>query len=138
MRAPLIAFVAALLVLHGLETLSYAQTPAPTAEPASPPPAQAQAPSPEERRAQARALFESGLGHFDRGEWSAALADFLRSREIFPTRSATKNAAVCLRKEARFDEALDMFEELLRAFTDLSARDRAHPLLRAEFTGIAQ
>ncbi|MDB4994190.1 MAG: uncharacterized protein JWM74_1622 [Myxococcaceae bacterium] len=81
--------------------------------------------SPEERRAQARTLFESGLGHFDRGEWSAALADFLRSREIFPTRSATKNAAVCLRKEARFDEALDMFEELLRAFTDLSAGDRA-------------
>jgi hypothetical protein len=74
---------------------------------------------------QARALFESGLVHFDRGEWSAALADFLRSREIFPTRSATMNAAVCLRHEGRFDEALEFLEELLRTYTDLRPGDRA-------------
>src|SRR5207237_152698 len=79
----------------------------------------------DDRREQARALFESGLAHFDRGESSAALADFLRSRELFPTRSATKNAAVCLRKEGRLDEALDMLEELLRAFADLPPADRA-------------
>ncbi len=82
-------------------------------------------PSAEVRRAEARALFDSGLAHFDRGESSAALADFLRSREIFSTRSATKNAAVCLRKEGRFDEALDLFEDLLRSFPDLPAADRA-------------
>ena len=79
----------------------------------------------EEPKDQARALFESGVAHFDRGEWSAALADFLRSREIFPTRSATMNAAVCLRHEGRFDEALDLLEELLRTYPDLSSSERA-------------
>src|SRR5579871_77659 len=77
------------------------------------------------RRDTARALFESGLGHYDRAEWSAALADFLKSREIFPTRTATSNAAVCLRKEGRYDEALDLLEELLRVYADLSPPERA-------------
>ncbi len=79
----------------------------------------------ESKRSEARSLFESGVAHFDRSEWSAALADFLRSRELFPTRSATKNAAVCLRRESRFDEALEMFEALLREFKDLAPADRA-------------
>src|SRR5450432_1080494 len=108
--------------------------PEPPAEPAAPTPAPAPTtppttpttpPTPEDRREQARVLFESGLAHFDRGESSAALADFLRSRDLFPTRSATKNAAVCLRKEGRFDEALDMLEDLLRSFANLPAKDRA-------------
>ncbi|MFO0739501.1 MAG: PEGA domain-containing protein [Labilithrix sp.] len=75
-------------------------------------------------KTEARAFFESGVAHFDRSEWSAALADFLRSRAVFPTRSATKNAAVCLRREGRFDEALEMYEALLREFKDLSPADR--------------
>ena len=75
--------------------------------------------------AQARAAFESGLAHFDRGETSAALADFLRSRELHPTRTATLNAAVCLRKENRFDESLELYEELLRSFPNLDAKERA-------------
>jgi hypothetical protein len=79
----------------------------------------------EDPKETARVLFESGVAHFDRGEWSAALADFLRSKEVFPTRSATKNAAICLRKEGRFDEALDTLEELLRTYADLSPADRA-------------
>jgi hypothetical protein len=84
------------------------------------------APSPsDERHEQARARFEAGLAHFDRAEWSAALGEFLRSREILPTRSATINAAACLRKEARYDEALDLLEELLRTYPDLAAEERA-------------
>jgi hypothetical protein len=74
---------------------------------------------------EARSHFDLGLFHFDRGEWSAALAEFLRARELYPTRSATKNAAICLHKENRFDEALDMFEALERDYPDLSATDRA-------------
>lgn len=89
--------------------------------------ASAQAPDAEvdAKRTQARALFESGIAHFDRGEFSAALADFVRSREILPTRSATKNAGVCLRREGRYDEALEMFEALLREFKDLPPADRS-------------
>jgi hypothetical protein len=78
----------------------------------------------EARKSEAREHFDLGLSHFDRGEWAAALAEFLRAREIFPTRSATKNAAICLRKESRFDEALDMFEALEHDYPDLSQTDR--------------
>lgn len=73
---------------------------------------------------EARSHFEQGIAHFDREEWSAALAEFLRSRELFPTRAATKNAGTCLRKEKRYDEALEMFESLLRDFSDLPAADK--------------
>jgi hypothetical protein len=83
------------------------------------PPAQA-----ETRLAEARRHFDLGVAHFDREEWQAALVEFLRSRELAPSRGNTKNAAICLRKVGRFDEALDMFEALLRDFPDLSATDR--------------
>jgi hypothetical protein len=87
------------------------------------PRAYAQAPD-DEKKSQARTFFESGLAHFDRNEWSAALADFLRSRELYPTRVATINAAVCLRKEGRFDQALELDEEALRS-PDIDAQERA-------------
>lgn len=86
--------------------------------------AQPTAPLDASHRENALAHFKAGLDHFDRQEWSAALAEFLRSRELYPTRAATKNAAVCLRKEGRFDEALDLYEALLRDFPDLPQPDR--------------
>jgi PEGA domain len=73
---------------------------------------------------EARRHFELGVAHFDRGEWQAALVEFLKSRELAATKANTKNAAICLRKVGRFDEALDMFETLLRDFPDLPAADR--------------
>ncbi|HEY8077107.1 MAG TPA: PEGA domain-containing protein, partial [Labilithrix sp.] len=105
-------FVAVALVILAASATAHAQ-------PSSAPPT-----APDPRRELARTLFESGLGHYDRAEWSAALADFLKSREIFPTRTATENAAVCLRKEGRYDEALDLLEELLRTYSDLSPAER--------------
>lgn len=71
----------------------------------------------------ARGHFDLGISHFDREEWAAALVEFLKSRELFPTKGNTKNAAICLRKVGRFDEALDLFEALLRDFSDLSPTD---------------
>jgi hypothetical protein len=56
--------------------------------------------------------------------WAPALAEFLLSRSIFPTRSATNNAAIALRRLNRYDESLDMFETLLREFPTLPADDR--------------
>jgi hypothetical protein len=81
-------------------------------------------PDDESRLAEARRHFELGVAHFDRREWQAALVEFLTSRELATTRGNTKNAAICLRKVGRFDEALDMFEALLRDFPDLPAADR--------------
>lgn len=76
------------------------------------------------KKDEARTHFELGLTHFDSGEWAAALAEFKRSLELFPTRAAAKDAAICLKKEKRYDEALDMFESVARSFPDLSPVDR--------------
>ncbi len=42
----------------------------------------------------------------------------MKSREILPTSTNTFNAAVALRKAKRFDEALEMYEALLKEFPD--------------------
>jgi hypothetical protein len=76
------------------------------------------------RRDGARHHFEQGIAHFDRQEWDAALVEFIASRDLFPTKGNTKNAAICLRKVSRFDEALDMVEALEREFPDLPPEDR--------------
>jgi hypothetical protein len=78
----------------------------------------------ETRKAQAYLHFKAAIEHFDRQEWSAALAEFLASRDLYPTRAATKDAAICMRKEGRFDEAKELYERLLHDFPDLDALER--------------
>jgi hypothetical protein len=73
---------------------------------------------------EARRHFELGIAHFDREEWQAALVEFLQSRKLAVTKANTKNAAICLRKVGRFDEALAMFQSLVRDFPDLPPADR--------------
>lgn len=93
---------------------------------AEPAPAQGEpAPAPDARRAEAFQHFEKGIVLFEEEAWSAALAEFLRSRELYPTRANTKNAAICLRKLHRYDEALDLYEALLAGFANLPEEDRA-------------
>ncbi|MCS6899814.1 MAG: PEGA domain-containing protein [Myxococcales bacterium] len=77
------------------------------------------------RKEEARLHFERGIALSDEESWNAALVEFARSRELFPTRGNTKNLALTLRKLQRFDEALDVYEQLLREFTNLSPQDRA-------------
>jgi hypothetical protein len=77
------------------------------------------------QKAEAKTHFDLGLAHFDRQEWPAALVEFLKSRELYPTRGNTKDAAICLRKVGRFDEALAMYEALVHDFPDLSPEDKA-------------
>ncbi len=110
-----------------------APTPPPAAAPPAAPAAVAPAtkdtgdvaPPTEATKAEARGHFEKGLRLLQEEAWAAALAEFLISREIYPTRAATTNAAVALRKLQRFDEALDMFETLLRDFANVPAGERA-------------
>jgi len=99
--------------------------PASSAAPAAPAGSAAPA-GPEGKKEESRIHFDKGLGLFEEQAWDAALAEFLRSREIYATRAATTNAAVCLRKLHRFDEALDMFEALLKEFPNLPANDKAN------------
>jgi hypothetical protein len=67
-------------------------------------------------KAGARDHFDQGKKLSTEGAWPAALAEFLASRELYATWGNTLGAASALRKLARFDEALDMFEILLRDF----------------------
>lgn len=67
----------------------------------------------------ARARFDKGVQFFRAGDIDAAAAEFIASRELRLSRSATENAAICLRKLARYDESLALYESMLRDFTDL-------------------
>lgn len=82
------------------------------------------APVTEEAKQRAKIHFTRGLKLLREEAWSPALAEFLRSRELYPTRVATMNAGIALRKLQRYDEALDMFETLLRDF-EVPDEDRA-------------
>ncbi|WP_438002317.1 PEGA domain-containing protein [Sorangium sp. So ce185] len=106
-----------------------APTPSAPAE-AAPTPARAQAievPVSEAVRQEALMHFEKGFALLNEGAWSPGLSELLLSRKLFPTRIATYNAAVALRKLQRYDEALDMFETYLRDFP-VSAEEREEAL----------
>lgn len=88
------------------------------------------------QRDQARVRFERGLVLLRQEAYAPALAEFLESRNLYPTRNATNNAAIVLRKLNRYDEALDMFETLLRDFKVPDAdRDLAQRYI-AELRGL--
>lgn len=78
----------------------------------------------EAKRDEAKRRFDRGMVLFDKKVWDAALVEFLESRAAYPTRSNTQNAAICLRNLNRFDEALDMFEALVKEVPTLAPPDR--------------
>jgi hypothetical protein len=71
---------------------------------------------PEKRKEEAKVRFQRGLELVQNESWDAALAEFLASRKLFPTRVALKNAALSLRQLKRSVEALAMYNELLATF----------------------
>ncbi len=84
---------------------------APAIEPAAP------SPDPAERdKVAALAHFQKGNALFKEEAWAASLAELLESRRLYPTMNATRNAAVCLLQLQRFDEALSLYEAVLREF----------------------
>ena len=122
--------------------------PSALAQPVNPPPASTGAATPpappaeDARKDEARAHFEKGVVLFRQSAWAPALAEFLESRRLFATRNATSNAAICLRNLQRFDEALGMYEALLKEFVDLpddikTAAQRALVELR-ELVGVIE
>ncbi|WP_438004299.1 PEGA domain-containing protein [Sorangium sp. So ce321] len=118
--------------IAGLVAISLASVPAeaapdaPTDAPSAPAPGAEARPGGAETGARdgARWHFDKGLSLYDAGAWDAAYAEFLRSRSLHPTRAATQNAALCLRRLRRYDEELEMLE-LLLAFPELTAPERA-------------
>jgi hypothetical protein len=86
---------------------------------AAPPPEEDPALAERDRKDQAQAHFDKGVMLIAQRAWEAALAESQLSRELYPTKSATYNIAFCLKNLQRFDEALEMFEVLLREFPNL-------------------
>ncbi|MDI1429554.1 PEGA domain-containing protein [Polyangium sorediatum] len=78
----------------------------------------------EEVEDEARARFEQGVELLQKGAWSDALVAFSTSARLYPTPQAINNAAICLRKLGRYDEALDQVGALLLDFPDLPAEKR--------------
>lgn len=105
-----------------------APQPTPAAPPADPPSASDDEQAPRldpAKKGDAEESFRRGLDLLKQDAWQAALAEFLRSRELYPTRTATNNAAYCLRRLGRFDEALDMYETVLREYPSIAADRKA-------------
>src|SRR5580700_9555865 len=85
----------------------------------------AQTPAADEaRKNDGRSHFQRGLELSDDQAWDAAYAEYVTSIAIYPTKAATKNAALCLRMMHRYAEALDTLERFLR-FPNLTDPDRA-------------
>lgn len=70
---------------------------------------------------EALAHFRKGNELFKQEAWAAALAELLESRRLKPTKNATANAAFCLQKLGRYDEALDLYQSLLTDFSDVAS-----------------
>ncbi|MBI4705182.1 MAG: PEGA domain-containing protein [Deltaproteobacteria bacterium] len=66
--------------------------------------------------AEAKKLFGQGNELRRAGDCQAALPYYVRSRALVPSVPNTLNTAICLEQLSRFDEALDLYEELLAAF----------------------
>ncbi|HYP90726.1 MAG TPA: PEGA domain-containing protein [Polyangiaceae bacterium] len=80
-------------------------------------PAASATPAPVDKRAEAERHFQRGLELASQAAWDAALAEFLTSRELFPTRSATRNAAIAQRQLGRHAESYELYQLLLREFS---------------------
>ena len=82
--------------------------------------------TPAARLALAKDLFRKGVALLQADDVERALAFFLRSRAEQASAKNTGNAAICLSRLGRYDEALEMYEELLLRFSaDLDPEDRA-------------
>src|SRR5262249_2262556 len=87
---------------------------APPDAPPAPAAPQTSASGPIDNEAEAEVHLHNGETLFDRGDIGAALAEYLLARQQHPLWKATYNAGVCFERLQRYDEALDMFEAVLR------------------------
>ncbi len=91
------------------------------------------------RLEEAKAMFRRGVALLEAGDTERALEAFLRSRELVPSAKNTVNAAICLERLGRFDEALEMYEEVLARFAaklDVEDRKSLAPVMAALRTKI--
>jgi hypothetical protein len=92
---------------------AFAQAPQPAASASAAPSGSAASDSSLE---DAKRLFRQGNELRRAGDCQKALEFFVRSRAIVPSMQNTLNSAICLDQIGRFDEALEMYEDVLTKF----------------------
>jgi hypothetical protein len=98
----------------------------PAAGSPTPPPTPPESAGDAERLAAAKEQFRRGVALFAAGDLQRALDFFIESRTRYPSAKNTLNAAVCLDRLGRLDEAVELYEEALGRFgADLDAADRS-------------
>lgn len=75
-------------------------------------------------RGEAERRFQRGLALAHAQRWDAALDEFVASRALYPTRSATRNAAIALQKLKRHSEAYEMYALLQQQFRATSSAEQ--------------
>ncbi|MBK7399636.1 MAG: PEGA domain-containing protein [Myxococcales bacterium] len=70
----------------------------------------------EDRKEQAKNHYLAGVKLMQSEQWDAALAEFTAALVAYPTSNTRKNAAICLQRLGRFDEAIEMWEARLKEF----------------------
>jgi hypothetical protein len=117
------------VALTSSAAIARGQTPQAAEPPPSAPSAPPQPePDAEKQRAlnEAKELFRQGVTLFGAGDVERALDLFVRSRAAYPSAKNTMNVAICLDRLGRYDEALEMYEEvLLKYAAELRDADRA-------------
>lgn len=71
--------------------------------------------------AEARAHFKAGSEYFERGDYREAYDEFRKTMALKRTRAVLGFAASSLRQMGRYDEALDLYEEIVRDYPNLPA-----------------
>lgn len=108
----------------GVGTPSLAQSPSNLAT------APAQSVEQEERLVEAKELFRQGVAVFEANDIERALEYFRRSRALYPSGKNSINAAICLERLGRYDEALELYEEVVaKHLTDVE--DYKETIVRA-------
>jgi len=92
--------------------------PARAQAPSASAPAQEPLPAADPRLEQAKQLFRQGTTLLQSGDHQRALEYYMASRAIVPSVPNTLNAAICLDRLGRYDEALELYEELLTKFQE--------------------
>ncbi len=113
-----------LLALTLVATSAQAAPPVPTAPPTTTDPT----------INRAKELFHRGVVLFEAGDMERALELFFQSRGAYPSLQNTSNVAICLDRLGRYDEALELYEQLLTEFNQGLQPGETETLTRAMTT----